>query len=127
MSAELDRVRQYRRATRIAVQADDHGLQDRYLALMELAEAARAEADPFVRTWSERAIWEESRLFLGVGDEDAVPPEPYEAAQRKLRARGFSQCPECRAPLATDADFKRWYRMRVDHIADLERREAVEG
>lgn len=129
MTDELDRVRQYRKAARIAVQAAEHPLQDRYLALMELAEAARSETDLLVRTWSERAVWEESKIFLGVGDEDdKCPTEPFEAAQRKLRARGFSLCPECRAPLATDADFERWHQMRADHITDLERREqAVDG
>jgi hypothetical protein len=88
--AILDRVREYRRAARMAVQAEDHRFQDRCLALVDLAEAARAESDPTVRLWSERAVWEESREFLGMGDDlPEAPPEPFEAAQRRLRSRGL--------------------------------------
>jgi hypothetical protein len=124
MSAELDRVREYRKAAPVAVRAEEHALQVRYLALIDLVEAARDEADPLVRNWSERAIWEESKQFLGVDDEDhEFPPEPYERAQRKLRSRGYSSCPTCLSVLATDADFVRWADMRLDHIAEVRRKE----
>lgn len=124
MTAELDRVRQYRRAARIAVHGDTAETSNRYLALIELAEAARAEPDPLVRTWAERAIWEESKVFLGVADEEhEFPPEAYERAQRRLRVRGYAACPECYSVLATDDDFERWRMMRLDHVAELERRE----
>lgn len=123
-TAELDRVREFRKAARIAVQADDHPLQDRYLALIDLAEMARAEPDPLVRRWSELAIWEESRVFLGMDDEDhEFPPQAYEARQHALRAEGYSSCPRCLAVLATDIDFDRWRRMRAAHIEEMRVRE----
>lgn len=129
MSADLERVREYRRAARMAVRADDATLHSRYLALIDLAEAARAEPGRLVATWSERAIWEESKRFLGVDDEDHLyPPEPYEAAHRRLRARGLVVCPECLSDLATEADFERWHQMRADHIDELRlREEAIDG
>jgi hypothetical protein len=124
----LDRVRQYRRAARLAVRADDQTFQRRCLALLDLADAARGERDPTVRTWSERAIWEESKAFLGVDDEDhSFPPEPFERAQRRLRARGFSTCPTFLSTLATDIDFERWHHQREDHIAHLRRFEGAVG
>jgi hypothetical protein len=124
----LERIREYRRAARMAVQADDHRFQDRCLALIDLAEAARAEPDLLVRTWSERAIWEESKAFLGMDDEEhSFPPEPFERAQRRLRAEGYSTCPTCRSNLATDIDFERWHQQREDHAAELRRREGALG
>jgi hypothetical protein len=131
VSAEADvlvRVREYRAAARMAVRADGHRLQDRYLALIDLAEAARAEPDPIIRTWSERAIWEESKRFLGVDDEEhSFPPEPFERAQRKLRAEGYSSCPSCLSHLATDLDFEIWRNQRADHQAELRRHEGALG
>jgi hypothetical protein len=124
----LDRVREYRAAARMAVRADDSPLQSRYLALIDLAEAARTEPDPTVRTWAERAVWEESKRFLGVDDEEhSFPPEPFERAQRKLRAEGYSSCPRCLSVLADDRDFERWRHQRADHEAELQRREGALG
>ncbi len=122
--ASLERVREYRRAARLAVRADDHSPRDRYLAFIELAEAARAEPDPLVRAWAERAMWEEAKSLLAVDDEQhEYPPERYERAQRGLRIEGYAICPACLSTLATEVDFERWRRMRRDHIRELLRRE----
>jgi hypothetical protein len=125
---ELERVREYRRATRFAIEAEAT-VQARCLALLDLAEAARAEADPLVRTWGERCIWEESKRFLGVDDEEhEFPPTAFEQRVRTLRAEGYSRCPKCWHDLPNEADFERWGRMRAGHIAELRRREeAVDG
>ncbi len=126
-AAVLERVREYRRAARVAVRADEHRLQDRYLVLLDLAECARAEPDLLVRRWAELAIWDESRVFLGVEDEQPqTPPEPFERAQRRLRIEGYATCPKCLSTLASDVDFDRWRQMRAAHIAELEARERVE-
>ncbi len=124
----LERVREYRLAARLAVEADAHRFQDRCLALIDLAEAARAESDLTIRTWSERAIWEEARGFLGMDDELPEPvPEPFEAAQRKLRARGLTSCPTCLGGLSDERDWERWHHQREDHLAELHRREGALG
>jgi hypothetical protein len=126
VSAELDRVHRYREAARLAVRSEDHSLHARYLALVDLVEAARDEPDPLVRTWAERAIWTESKSFLGVDDERPSPPtEQFELAQRRLRDRGYSSCPTCKTPLANEYDFGVWRRMRADRISELERREGA--
>lgn len=124
----LERVREYRSAARLAVRADESSIQARCLALVDLAEAARAESDPIVRTWSERAVWEESKRFLGVDDDEhSFPPEPFEGAQRRLRAQGYATCPSCLSVLASDVDFERWHHQREDHLAELRRREEALG
>ena len=124
----LERVREYRAAARMAVEACSHPVTDRLLALMDLSEFARAEPDPLIATWSERAIWEESKAFLGVDDEEhSFPPEPFERAQRKLRAQGYSSCPSCLSNLATDFDLEVWRNQRADHLAGLRRREGAIG
>ncbi len=124
----LEKVREYRRAARLAVEAQDHRFQDRCLALIDLAEAARAESDPTVRLWSERAIWEESKRFLGMDDDLPKPvPEPFERAQRKLRAQGLTSCPTCLSTLATDLDFESWRNRREDYLRALRRREGAVG
>jgi hypothetical protein len=128
VSAEIERVREYRRAARVAIRGGQYENRNRYLALIALAEAARAEPDPLVRTWSERAIWEESKGFLGVDDREPEPPgDLYERSQRKLRSRGYAACPTCKSPLASEVDFERWHHERQDRIAEIRRREqAVE-
>ncbi len=129
MNAELERVRQYRKAARVAVRADHAALSDRYLALIDLAEGARAEPGPVVRRWAELAIWEESRVFLGMADEEHdFPPTHYENRVRALRLEGFDTCPRCLHSLPTDVDFERWRRMRAAHVEELRVREqAVDG
>jgi L-alanine-DL-glutamate epimerase-like enolase superfamily enzyme len=128
VSAELDRIREYRRAARAVVRADHAELGERYAALIDLAEAARAEPDPLVATWAQRVIWQESAVFLGVDDgEPDCPPENYERRARALRAEGYERCPRCLSVLATDRDLERWAAMRRAHYEELRVREqAVE-
>jgi L-alanine-DL-glutamate epimerase-like enolase superfamily enzyme len=124
VSDELERIRQYRKAARIAVQAEHAERGERYAALIDLAESARAEQDPLVRTWGERVVWEESRIFLGVEDEEPdCPPENYERRARALRAEGYERCPRCLSVLATDRDLERWAAMRRSHVEQLRVRE----
>jgi hypothetical protein len=120
--AVLDRVREYRRAARKIVETEWASVQRRCLGLLELQDAARAEPDLTIRTWAERSIWEESKEFLGVDDDEPVaPPRSYEAAQRKLRNQQLERCPTCHASIATERDFDRWGRIRQ---TDAERRDA---
>ena len=124
----LDRVREYRAAARLAVRSSKSSVQARCLTLIDLSEAARAEPDLTVRTWSERAVWEESRAFLGMDDEEhSFPPDPFERAQRKLRAQGYSSCPQCLSNLAMDLDFELWHHQREDHLREIRRREEALG
>lgn len=120
---DLERVRQYRVAARIAVRADTR-VQDRYSALVELAKAARSEPGQTVRRWSESAVWAESQIFLGAGaEEHSYPPTIFELRNRSLRAEGYSRCPRCFHELPIDADFDRWRSMRAAHIEELRVRE----
>lgn len=124
----LARVRRYREAARVAVRtlgADD---RDRCLALIEIADMARGEEDPTIRAWGERAIWEESRVFLGMDDrEAALPPASFESRVRKLRTDGYVRCPTCSHELPTDDELERWARMRRDAAELRDRREAALG
>lgn len=124
----LARVHRFRQAARLAVEAPA-SLRDRCLALLEIADMARREPDPTIRTWAERAIWEESKAFLGMDDETlAIPPMSYEAAQRQMRAHGYVECPACRSRLATDVDLDRWSRMRRAEAERLDaRKRAVQS
>ena len=63
----LGRVRRYREAARMTVRAEA-SVRERCLALLEIADMARQESDLTIRTWAERAIWEESKAFLGMDD-----------------------------------------------------------
>lgn len=118
--AVLDRVREYRVAARTIVRTDYATIARRCEGLLELVGKARSEADPTIRHWSETAIWQESKAFLGYDDEEpALPPEGYERRQRRLRSAGYEACPNCLARLATEDDLRRWSRMRLD---DAERR-----
>jgi hypothetical protein len=123
MSAEVDRVKRYGEAARLATSAAA-SLHDRYLALLDLVDMANEEPDPVVSHWARIAIWTESKSFLGMDDEEPeAPGEPFEAAQRRLRARGYGMCPVCLGPLADESDFARWRSMRQAHIEEVERRE----
>jgi hypothetical protein len=122
----LRRVAEYRAAARLAVQTK---LEDRgrnYLALLNLADEARKEHDPTIRAWAERAIWEESKSFLGA-DDRVVIPESYERAQRRLRRQGLVRCPECASELATDMDLDRWASIRHEEALRLKAHEEAVG
>lgn len=83
---------------------------------------ARAEGDPLVATWAERAIWAEAAPFLGIDDSDyrAPPPISFERAVRRLRLEGYSSCPKCLSALPTDADLARWSRLRTARAEQAE-------
>jgi len=121
-----ERVGAYRRAAQMVVRAHDEELRNRFLALVDLARAARAEPDPLVRAWSGRAVWEVSKAFLGEEyEEHAFPPASFEAVQRSLRTRGYAACPTCGSTIASDRDLDRWRRMREALVAELRRREGA--
>jgi hypothetical protein len=120
----ISSVQDYRRAARTIVRETGLTLQERCLGLIELVRDAQAKDDAALRGWGQRAIWEEGREFLGHGaPPSAMPPDPFEDAQRKLRSRRFVVCPTCLTPLCTDDDFERWHHLRADHRTELERRE----
>ncbi len=114
-AAVLDRVREYRRAARKIVGADWVDVARRCAGLLELADAVRSEPDLIVRHWAEGAIWEESKAFLGMADEEQpLPPESYEHRQRRLRLMGEDRCGRCHSVIASEAELARWARLRRD-------------
>jgi hypothetical protein len=118
-------VREYRRAARTIVRTEHATVVRRCEGLLELVDMARQEADLTIRLWSERSIWEESKAFLGMGDEaPPLPPEGYERRQRRLRAEGYETCPHCFARIATGEEQERWSRLRMNAA---ERRDVREG
>jgi hypothetical protein len=98
--------------------------------LLDVADAARAEADPVIGTWAERAIWGEAEAFLlgrnpsreiGVGD-------AWERAQRKMRSAGYDACPTCRSRIAGWDELAQMQQRRQQRIHELETHErAVDG
>lgn len=123
----LDRVAEFRKAARIAVDSPSE-LRKRLLALIEIMDMARREPDPVVARWSELAIFEESRPLLGMDDEAlTVPAEPYSRAQRRLRSQGYATCPECRSSLATEAQLDSWSDLRRAESDRLAMRERAVG
>lgn len=85
---------------------------------------ARDEPDPTIRTWAERAIWEESKAFLGMDDaEPALPNPSFEQKVRALRREGFARCDRCGHDLPTDEELERWSQMRRHYAETLEARE----
>jgi len=109
----LRRVHEFRVAARTIVEAVHVDDNRRVLGLIDLVEMARAVADPTIRTWSERAVWQEAKGFLGVDDEQApLPPEPYEHRQRRLRQEGEDTCSRCFARIATEEELRRWSELR---------------
>jgi excisionase family DNA binding protein len=101
----LERVGEYRDAARQIVEADAE-VSRRCLGLLDLVDAARAEDDPITRRWSEGAIWSAAEGFLLAAPNAGAVVESWEAAQRRLRARGYVQCPECRGHIATDGELE---------------------
>jgi hypothetical protein len=124
----LARVHRFREAARGAVRADAP-FTDRCLALLDIADMAREEPDLTIRTWAERAIWEESKDFLGMDDaEPALPNPSFERKVRALRREGLVRCDRCGHELPTDDELERWSRMRRQYAETLEAREqAVES
>ncbi len=124
MDELLANVQEYRAAARQIVRAETRSVQDRCLALVQLSIGARAEEDPTLRGWAERAVWEEARSFLGEDyDIPSLPNLPYVIAQRKLRDKGLDICPTCRGVIADAAEFERWRNLEADWLAEVARRE----
>lgn len=120
----LGRVRRYREAARMTVRAEA-SVRERCLALLEIADMARQESDLTIRTWAERAIWEESKAFLGMDDAEPELPHPsFEQRVRALRRKGLIRCDRCGHDLPTDEELERWARLRR-HYAEL--RDVREG
>jgi hypothetical protein len=120
----LERIREYRIAARKIVEADHVNFKDRCLGLLELVDLARAENDVLIVRWAELSIWAEARGFLGIHDEaPALPPEPFEDRQRRLRQDGYERCPHCFSQIATEEELKRWWSLRR---AEAERRDIHE-
>jgi hypothetical protein len=122
--AILERVGEYRKAARMAVEAD-RDFATRALALLDLADAARAEPDALTARWSELAIWAEAEAFL-VGLErkkDAQTGDAWERAQRRMRAEGYETCPRCRSRIASEKELEAMHLRRLSRIDELERRE----
>ena len=118
----LDRVDEYRRAARRAVEAVEAPLKRRYLALLDLADAARAERDPTLRLWAERVIWSESEVFL-LGEEDDIEgPDRWEEKQLALRRAGETACSRCGSRIATPGDIAMMRRRRAERQADRKTR-----
>jgi hypothetical protein len=110
----LGRIRRYRQVARTVVESSKT-VRERCLGLLELIDAARDEADSTVRHWAEMAIWQESKGFLGVEDENRpLPPESYEHRQRRLRLMGEDTCGRCLARIATEDELRRWNRIRLE-------------
>ncbi len=120
----LERVGEYHDAARQIVEAHVDTSR-RCLGLLDLVDAARAEDDPITRRWSEGAIWSAAEGFL-LADPDAVAVlESWEAAQRRLRARGYVSCPECRAHIATDEELEQLVASRSAKRSTKQRRATV--
>jgi len=110
----LERIYEYRVAVRAALDHADEDPRQVCLSLLDLVDLARTEDDPVIRTWSERAIFEEAKAFLGVDDEaPALPPTSFERRVRALRAEGYTACPKCLHGLPTDDELARWSRVRT--------------
>lgn len=121
----LGRIGRFREAARMAVDSGAE-VKDICLALLDLADMARAESDPVVARWSELAIWQEAAGFLGVDDEQPTfPPANFEQRTRRLRADGYTRCPTCLHDLPTDADLERWSRMRSARAEQLAARKGA--
>lgn len=125
MSADeeaLDRVREYRRAARMAVEADVEWTT-KALALLDVADMARREPDPVTRLWCERVIWAEAEPFLFDEPIDRTVGDAWERAQRKMRAAGYEACPRCRGRIATQDELEQMALRREQRIRDLEVRQ----
>ncbi|HXF73000.1 MAG TPA: hypothetical protein VNO79_10380 [Actinomycetota bacterium] len=117
----LEALARYRREARRAATAEAP-LRRRLSALVALATEARAEPDPLLRAWGERAVFEEARPLL-----EEEPPTPggdgWERAQRALRSHGYASCPTCRSPLADEPTLERLRARREERARELERRD----
>jgi hypothetical protein len=118
-TAILDRIGKYRVAARRAVEATGAGDKQQCLALFDLGDLARREADPTVRLWSERVIWAEAASFI-LGEEAPIFGDRWEQAQRELRLAGYEKCPRCLSEVQTLEQLDTEYRRRLERIKEHE-------
>ena len=112
---EIEEVQRYRRAARRIVRDRDTAKRDRLLALVRLAEKARAEGA--LPEWCQRAIWEEAAEFVeGRSRPAPLSPDPVERACRILLRKGLVRCPTCQRPLPDETTLDRW---RAERLAAL--------
>jgi len=121
----LARIGRFRQAARLVV-ASPVAVRDRCLALLDIVDMARAEPDPLVRVWAERAVWEECKAFLGMDDfEVTFPLASFGARVRWLRAQGYTACPTCDHRLPTEGELEHWSDLRRQHAEMLAAREGA--
>jgi hypothetical protein len=115
----LDRIGEYRLASRRAVEATDAGSERQCVALLDLRDLALKEPDLTVRTWAERVIWAEAETFI-LGEEPRLVGDPWEQRQRELRSEGLARCPRCLSAVATEGELHRLQRERLKRIDEHE-------
>ncbi len=130
MIAEI--ITDLRRAARAAIRRPDLTDTQRCRVIIELACRARESEWPWA---GQTAIWGEVRDYLAnlTGETwmgtpasyPEVPVPPVEAAARRLRARGFETCPECRLPVPDDRTLERWRSLRAAALDEARRKEAA--
>lgn len=123
---EIEEVQGYRRAARRIVRDRHRATRDRLIALVKLAEKARAESA--LPDWCQRAIWEESAEFLE-GRSRPVPlaADPVERACRLLLSKGLLRCPTCERPLPDEATLDRWRSQQLAALYEAHVREQAVG
>jgi hypothetical protein len=105
----LANVRRFEFAARAIADDKTLSVKARCRALIQLmAKARRGDAAAFLET----AVWRGCRHFFE-GDGE-VPRDIIEANHRLIR-RGHDRCPECRRPLPSVADLRRWRELRHDY------------
>jgi hypothetical protein len=102
----LAKVAEYRAAAKRAATAD-RPVRRKCAALLNLRELAVSEPDVTVRAWAEATIWREAAPFLS-GRQASPAGDAYERAVRRLRAKGYVNCPRCCSPLPTEGTLDRW-------------------
>jgi hypothetical protein len=96
-------------------------------ACVDLAALIRESEDEPIRGWAEAAVWQEVRTLYGDDPEREfaqAPPAPYVWPLRRLSAEGHEVCPQCRRPIPSVEDFRRWDALELDAA---QRRDAREG
>jgi hypothetical protein len=104
----LARVRQYESAARVIADDETLSIKARCRALLELSQRSRHEELP---AFIEAGIWRGCRHFF---EGARQVPHDVIAANYRLIRRGLRACPECRRPLPTPDDLRRWRELGHD-------------
>jgi hypothetical protein len=120
MTAELERVAEYRTVTRRILRELDG--EERTAALIRLKDRAKTED---LAAWCLQSIveelgWEHERAGLY---EQRSYGDRLERAHRRLRGQGYSACPTCETALSSEADWLQWRQLRESAITEAETRE----